>query len=1095
MAKSESAINSLYSSSQQLDGLELDLWEKTCEQNVTLIIGIPNTHQEVAKYIVKIKEIHSRVISPLKDKKLHDFVLQTNLQNSDLETLYDAETEIVEILRPALCKHELQNFHVNIENVQLEILDALHYLGLIYLKKEGYFNHYVKAAAIFEYCAHLSDKLNNGNSPTISSNSDFTFRDIACLVERDFLISRGKKAPDIKTFLEKKLRAIKGYKDELSNFREQISHKLKYIESLNIQNIKERTEKVRDLYTDCVSFFVDNSGKKQGLIQKLIYESMQQLGNPPDGCQHAFIGFGSLALGTMTPWSDLESAILVNDINNKGREDEYKEYFRNLTKLLWIKVINLGETPLSSIGIEALNNYKIDDANCDWFQDNVLNKAFRFDSMGVDSCKSALGRQGNYQVNGIYKPDYELIMTPQEMVEFQKGPIGNAHNNHDMLQENLSDWFYAERHLLQTLHTVALIDGSQELLDKYRNILKHFRKDNIQIIKKRAAYSLQAGIQEFSLKLDDNQQGELFNVKTTIYRLGDRTVNELANYYGIMAENGEPSITVWQIIDRMEQQKLLCADGAQHLREAVSIAAGLRLSAYSESKGRYDNVSIYEPVLTKYFTAQQIRELSNKIFYIEDTSILHHFYYVMVKVQNIIFNICNLGIEEHSKLILAHDSLYSDDKLLKALVHARLLEFASAKKYMDEIRQNTTNKLSVLHNLFPLYSRIGDLDSACKIAELALEISKDIYSNTTNNPHIILSYENLAKIYFSQKEYYKSAKCYVDLLMIKMQSNVSLQNELPLAIQMDIACIHDNLGHIFIAQKRYKAAIVSYEWSLEIKTNHCQERNNLHKISESYTNLARAYWYNEDYEKSVMHYKKSLEIIASYTQNANDPNIAINYDNLGDLYLSLENHESALEYYKLALKIKIIIYKSNPNHTSIADSHDKIGNVYFEKGEYDEAEEHYFQSLLMGTAVYGDDSYHPLIVENYNKLGTIYLNQGEIDDALCCYHKCFRLATQTNQETSSCPSIIKFFNDLENLQNNKKTYPYNTCKKIPKLSLLKSSFTPKFNTLSVFNGIDGKLNSFSPMSLNYSSILGITECDNGMIDITKTEIPNILELN
>lgn len=91
----------------------------------------------------------------------------------------------------------------------------------------------------------------------------------------------------------------------------------------------------------------------------------------------------------MTPWSDLEFAVLVNQ-----DKEEYREYFRNLTKLLHIKVINLGETPLRSVGIESLNNFRTANEGDEWFWDDVIESGFSFDGPDWHACKLPSGRQG-----------------------------------------------------------------------------------------------------------------------------------------------------------------------------------------------------------------------------------------------------------------------------------------------------------------------------------------------------------------------------------------------------------------------------------------------------------------------------------------------------------------------------------------------------------------------------------------------------------------------------------------------------------------------------------------------------------------------------
>jgi predicted nucleotidyltransferase len=135
------------------------------------------------------------------------------------------------------------------------------------------------------------------------------------------------------------------------------------------------------------------SQKLRDFVKSLIVESKLDLARIglvlPDNFHYAIICFGSLARDEATPYSDLEFGILIDDeSDNKDysleqkeqRKERAKEYFRNLTKLLNIKIINLGETTITIQDIEELRGLPSPTKN-----------GFSFDGNNKGSCKTPLG--------------------------------------------------------------------------------------------------------------------------------------------------------------------------------------------------------------------------------------------------------------------------------------------------------------------------------------------------------------------------------------------------------------------------------------------------------------------------------------------------------------------------------------------------------------------------------------------------------------------------------------------------------------------------------------------------------------------------------
>ncbi|KIC73172.1 hypothetical protein DB42_CG00050 [Neochlamydia sp. EPS4] len=811
---------------------------------------------------------------------------------------------------------------------------------------------------------------------------------------------------------------------ELKKFRQEIEEKIQLIRP------NPSPEEVRELYSE-IALWIKN------FFKSLVDQAQEVLEAAP--CEYAMIGFGSLAREEMTPYSDLEFGILM-------QEDTFgnRDYFRRLTTLLHLKVINLGETILPALNIPCIK-----EAN---FFDSVTPRGFAFDGEGVEGkgCKTPFGN----------RQTFELIQTPEKMAQY----IGK--------DEKGQWWHKKEQHLPLELLTFTHMLGNHELTKQYSNKIQEQLK-----ISYSEGFNLRQYLAKHHLLKADmitfypgmhnlERQGMLFKVKNDFYRFPHLALDRLALLKKIVVSD------TFSRIEQLKKKDILTNNAAKKLNEWMSIALLMRLKTYSHYQAqqemmnplikpfRFDDSNlikkqfalddealekiekIYQIFIPFYQTVQNFlggHEESLKLSDLEDNSLqtqgdialrlhlhqkakdlyssaiknnpenssaLHAMGLIyqsqgnLKKASDYIKKALDIDIkllgEKHPIVAAIYNNLgtiYQDQgNVDKSIIYAQKA-FEIDHKFFGEIHITTARDYN---NLGTLYHLQGNLDQAAIYTQKAIDIDRKLFGEDV--PTVAMQYSNLGQIYKSRGN--------LEQATIYTQKALSITHKLFSEFHPMVAICYNNLGSIWLEQKDLVQAADYMEKALAIDLKIFGE--NHPKVTRNYNNLAMVYQEQkniEKIEKAADYIEKALAIDLKIF-GENHPTVAKNYTNLALINLKQDKAKLAAEHFKKALAIDLEIFREN--HSNVAKDYNNLGMLYESQGKLVKAAKYVKKALAIALKIFGEK--HPDVASYYINLGTLYKEQGKLVKAAKCTNQALDIDRELFGENH--PNVARDYNKL-----------------------------------------------------------------------------------
>ena len=690
-------------------------------------------------------------------------------------------------------------------------------------------------------------------------------------------------------------------KSQFELLREHVKQQLTFIPRIPESVSKSETNRmeqdevhlVRNLQTHITQSYTE-------IMADLAKYCHDVMGNAP--CKFAIIGMGSIARKEITPYSDFEHVIALQDTTSRNYTQQELNYFRWFSVIFQIVIINLNKKILPSLAIPSLNDFYGEANGENWFYDCITPRGVSFDGMMPHTCKFPAGRQ-KPTINKPWKT--ELIKPVTEMLDYltEESRLKEGYHLNDILTKTC--FIYGDETIFSKFHNEAIKSMNEQTNDERTESVKNQIKEDLENFATRTTL--------FQIYMQQD-----INIKKVAYRSSTLFITAMGRLSNIH------ELSCFKVIEKLAEQNKISSYAKQKQMYAVAVACEIRLRWYMECNSQTDYVKstinsqsavetlfdiVGKPSTKRYFQIAYALQcdISKRL---ELKKILFH---SNPQLLNLSSSICTMDLSTKHNQILEHLEIKSTkfDRLYK---FDECLEILQKENSSDRHPTNKNEDRSESTTFFNVLLEVGDFLLSSECYDDALEYYQKCLQTRTN-------------VRGNSTDILNASLQQIDLLC---QTNVELMN--------DLVTLCTKIGYCMTRTNHANAGVKYLRLSAKFQEKLSSKAETDVKLSSIYYHLGHSLLAMRNLNDAQMNFERSLQIQERATNDPEtDTNLASTLHSLGRCLLDMNQCKEAVTYFERALQIDERATNDPETDTSLARTFHELGRCLLDMNQYKEA--------------------------------------------------------------------------------------------------------------------------------------------------------------